>query len=214
MENSTNFNGVYAPGLEEKTDNYIRQIDKNHADYLETPLGKHAKPAQTTETTIRKTYSGYDQQTDQEEIRWAANTRLQARLQSNKLIRKETRNLTIKQAVGKIITTGLIAITAGTCVGHVAAYYIQNTLDITNDTAIEQNDNVIVPTPIENGDEIIPTKEEYEAGLTQEQLAEKRALDAEENAKLYGFIEAGRQQAQEYNEMQEEIVNSRSGHTR
>ena len=213
MENSTNFNGVYAPSLEEKTDNYIRQIDKNHADYLETPLGKHAKPVQTTETTIRKTYSSYDQQTDQADIRWAANTRLQMRLQSNELIRKETRNLSIKQVVGKIITTGLIAITAGTCVGHVAAYYNQNTLDM-DDTVIEQNDNVIVPTPIENGDEIIPTKEEYEAGLTQEQLAEKRALDAEENAKLYGFIEAGRQQVQEYNEMQEEIINSRSGHTR
>ena len=213
MENSINFNGVFAPELEKQTDKYIRQIDKNRGGNSDVPLGKHAKPVQTTDTATRKTYSSYDQQTDQQDIRWAANARLQMRLQNNELIRKETRNLSIKQTVGKIITAGLIAITAGTCVGQVAAYYNQNTLDM-DDTVIEQNDNVIVPTPIENGDEIIPTHEEYEAGLTQEQLAEKRALDAEENAKLYGFVEAGKQQAQEYNEMQEEIINSRSGHTR
>ncbi len=208
MENSKNFNGAFVSNLEEKTDRYIRQIDKNHASEV-APLGKHAKPIEVNTTALRKIPPRYDYEKDHADIRWKAAINLQQRLEKNKVVKEGTRKLTFGKTVGKIIATGLIAVAAGTCVGTVAAYYSTNILNM-NDTGIEQNDNVITPVPIENDQKIIPTQAEYEAGLTQEQLAQKRALDAKENAELRAFVEAGQQQTQEYNSNQEELTNSKT----
>lgn len=189
MENSINYGAGfsgYNPSVKESADRFIKQIDKNHADDIEVQYGKHAKPVEATTTALRRPIPNYEEKMEQAEaleqfdMRYNACLRLQARLENNDFLRKETRKMTIKKAVGKIIAAGLLVITAGTCAGYVAAYgnpELGMTHEQTEEDLEARQAQALRMAYSEAG--ITPTEAELEAGLTPEQLQEKQALDAQ-----------------------------------
>jgi len=164
MENGISLNQLQSrinetsvPSIEERTNRFIEQIDKNHereTTKVRTQMIKY-DPAKKEKEQAQRRY-------DQELLQATATARLQSRLEKNEKIRKETRNLKIKH----IIMGALIV--AGTFSGIVGAY---NTgiLELNQIQELEQSAE----------EKIIPTQEEFEAGLTQEQLKAKYVVDNE-----------------------------------
>lgn len=195
MNNNANYGTglgqITVSGMKEKTDQFIRQIDKNHAEEYAVQYGKHANPIEKQSTSLRKPLPSYDQEKENEEMRYRAFVRLQNRLENNELLRKETRKLTLKQTAGRIMATGLLVILGGTYAGMVAAYQGPDTLSISNEITEEDREvrNLQALRASYNEAGITPTEAEYEAGLTPQQLEEKQALDAklaEESANAIG----------------------------
>jgi len=158
MENGISLNQLQSrinetsvPSIEERTNRFIEQIDKNHEREISKQRTQMIKydPAKKEKERAQRRY-------DQEVLEVAANARLQYRLERNEKIRKETRNLKIKH----VIMGALIV--AGTFSGIVGAYKA-GILELNQIQELEQTAE----------EKIIPTQEEFEAGLTQEQLKRK-----------------------------------------
>ncbi len=109
----------------------------------------------------------YMSATEEDFERYSAAFRVQRRLEKSARIAKQARNLKIKQYAMRVIGAALIV--GATFAGTVAAIHYSNNLELPEEPSLEQP---------------MPTEEEFEAGLTQEQLEAKKALDEQANAEI------------------------------
>lgn len=166
--------------LEEKTDDYIDLINKNHGI-----KGDHAGAPKPIEIDQTKEYE-YKQ-----DIRYIARKRIEQRMKEKKL----ARNLKIKK--GLRVAVGIVL--CGTLAG--------GTIAIINSTKSFENEPNNEPV-------IEQTEEEYQAGLTPDQLQEKQALDDAENARLQAIVDQANQLTAEHNQQVEDAIDATYGRSR
>ncbi len=175
------------PNIEAKADEFINQINRNHGI-----RGQHAKISDDRYMDSNAVAE------NREEIRAEARMRAEQRRQTIAIANKIEK----KQRWQKLINAGLAIVIAGTLGGFVAKYSASE-IEHNDTTTLEQQD-----------DYIVPTQAEFDAGLTQEQIQTKRALDEEENAKLKEIVEESQKQIEEENQALEQSIQERYSRSR
>lgn len=154
--------------LEEKAEEYIDLINQNHGI-----SGKHAGAPKPIEIDQTK------EDEYRQERRYAARKNLEQRMKENKIAQRHVRNLKIKEHAPQILAAALVI--SATMAGVVGAIVNGQTIELQDQPAMEQpqesvvNDQTLKQAYQEAG--IVPTEEELAAGLTAEQIQDKRALD-------------------------------------
>lgn len=142
--------------IKQKTDEYIDLINQNHGI-----RGEHAGQYKLPEIDKKAEEEyGYD-------TRYIARKQLEERIAKNQKIKDQAKNIKIKQYAMRIIGTALIV--GATFAGTVAAIHYSNNMELSEEPSLEQP---------------MPTEEEFNAGLTPEQIQAKQALDEQANAEI------------------------------
>ena len=172
--------------LEEKADDYIDLINKNHGI-----KGDQVGEIKPTPIEIDQTKE-YEYKQD---VRYIARKRIEQRMEQRMEEKRLARNLKIKKALR--VAVGIVL--CGTLAG--------GTIAIINSTKSFENEPNNEPV-------IEQTEEEYQAGLTPEQLQEKQALDDAENARLQAIVDQANQLTAEHNQQVEDAIDTTYGRSR